>query len=425
MTKLAPTAKGAARRPYQAVGPASLAELSPQEQGRILPLLDHESQITEITTILTKTREGMLAAADAQDIPQLVQHKNQANAIQKIARNLHQRALQQEGMELTRRAERQIGLAILAGQERGEIVTRGQTSGQFLRDLVGRNAMNGDQGNNGIWALTKDLSDEDFEEVITQAREEGRLSRTHVAELCRRKRGAPEPQPTSTESTELHANDVMRIADAMPKHLRMLILLSAWCGLKFGELQELRRRDITPDVDMIHVRRSVLSRTSFVVVDLQPGTRMAPRDVRIPQELRGALRDHMKHHVDPDQDALLFTARQGGHIAISTVQSSYYKAREVVDRPNLRFDDLKYAEGLIGTPVPNQLQDAPPTRRVRKTAAARNVMVDLLVTLNGLAWACNDTDPREVDLDNHRDEIAEMQKSLGVISRFLNKVKEQ
>jgi integrase len=31
---------------------------------------------------------------------------------------------------------------------------------------------------------------------------------------------------------------------AMPERLRLLVLLAAWCGLRFGELTELRRSDI-------------------------------------------------------------------------------------------------------------------------------------------------------------------------------------
>jgi integrase len=34
------------------------------------------------------------------------------------------------------------------------------------------------------------------------------------------------------------------ILGAMPERYRTLVLLGAWCGLRFGELSELRRRDI-------------------------------------------------------------------------------------------------------------------------------------------------------------------------------------
>jgi len=38
----------------------------------------------------------------------------------------------------------------------------------------------------------------------------------------------------------------------MPEHQQALILLAAWCALRFGELTELRRRDVVLDaVDLV------------------------------------------------------------------------------------------------------------------------------------------------------------------------------
>ena len=40
--------------------------------------------------------------------------------------------------------------------------------------------------------------------------------------------------------------EVQALADAMPDHLRIAVLLAAWCQMRPGELLGLRRRDVDP-----------------------------------------------------------------------------------------------------------------------------------------------------------------------------------
>lgn len=401
----------------------SLAALPATEQVRILLLLDRQSQDREVSMLLAKARDGLDAAEATGDITALVHSKDLVHTIQKIARQLQLYDLQQQAMELTRRGERKIGVAIRNAQKRGDVATATHIRGRRrIQDFVPKKDMSGDQGHNGIAALTDGVTDEEFEEILTQARREGRLSRTHVANLCRAK------SRSYNAATTLSAQQLIQLVQVMPPRLHLLILLSAWCKLKFGELQELRRGDIDVDAQLIRIRRIVLSRTNFTVVTLKPNTRSAPRDVQVPDALMATLRGHLVNHVKPDDDALLFTSGQGAHLAISSFQTQYYRARRAIGLPNLRFDDLKFIEGLETTALPVELtrQQAPlPKGTPRKTVGARKVIVDLMVTLNGLAWAANDTDPEEVDLDNHREDISDIEKSLKVITKFLTKVKEQ
>jgi integrase len=43
----------------------------------------------------------------------------------------------------------------------------------------------------------------------------------------------------------------------MPAKYRLMILLAAWCAMRFGELTELRRKDIDLKQGVIKVRRGV------------------------------------------------------------------------------------------------------------------------------------------------------------------------
>ena len=48
------------------------------------------------------------------------------------------------------------------------------------------------------------------------------------------------------------------LTKAMPGKYQLLVLLAAWCGLRFGELAELRRSDVDVINGAIHVRRGVV-----------------------------------------------------------------------------------------------------------------------------------------------------------------------
>ena len=85
-----------------------------------------------------------------------------------------------------RRWERALGVAIREGQERGEIATqatgrpRGSTFQEStsvkLSDLATSTELHGKRGD-GIYALTDNATDDQFESALTTARDEGRQRR--------------------------------------------------------------------------------------------------------------------------------------------------------------------------------------------------------------------------------------------------------
>ena len=62
--------------------------------------------------------------------------------------------------------------------------------------------------------------------------------------------------------------DLAKLVTAMPEKYRLMVLLAAWCALRFGELTELRRKDIDLKAGVIHVRRGVAWVDSKPVVGL-------------------------------------------------------------------------------------------------------------------------------------------------------------
>ena len=64
---------------------------------------------------------------------------------------------------------------------------------------------------------------------------------------------------SAEDITLLTVAQVQALADAMPARHRLLVLLAAWCGLRFGELTGLRRRDINLDQETISIEQAAVT----------------------------------------------------------------------------------------------------------------------------------------------------------------------
>ena len=68
---------------------------------------------------------------------------------------------------------------------------------------------------------------------------------------------------------------------AMPPRYRLMVLLAAWCALRFGELTELRRSDIDVKNAVVRVRRGVVrGDDGRIVKDPSPRRGSAPSTSR-------------------------------------------------------------------------------------------------------------------------------------------------
>lgn len=112
----------------------------------------------------------------------------------------------------------------------------------------------------------------------------------------------------------LNPNDIERLADAMAPESRASVLVAAWCGLRWGELSELRRADVATDGAAVTVSRGVVYDTASKAFNVgEPKTAAGRRRIVVPPHVREALSKHLDEHVGPERDALLFPAPGGGH----------------------------------------------------------------------------------------------------------------
>lgn len=148
----------------------------------------------------------------------------------------------------------------------------------------------------------------------------------------------------SREPVILSVADMRRLADAAPDNRRALILLAAWCGLRWGEVSELRRRDLSEGCEILTVARAVTRRDGQTFIDTPKTGR--PRKVVLPPHIRTAVKHHLDVHVGADDDALLFPNSRGGHLNDKVFADSVFRpALKTIGREGVRIHDLRHFAG--------------------------------------------------------------------------------
>jgi len=124
------------------------------------------------------------------------------------------------------------------------------------------------------------------------------------------------------------------------------VTIAAWCALRFGELAELRRKDIDTDAGVIRVRRGVVHIDREPVIGT-PKTTAGVRDVAVPPHVLPAVEKHLADHVDDDAEALLFTGGAGQHLPEETLRHHWHRARALAGRPDLTWHALRHTGATL------------------------------------------------------------------------------
>ena len=91
------------------------------------------------------------------------------------------------------------------------------------------------------------------------------------------------------------------------------------------------------------------------------------------------VREHLGRSIAGGKDGLLFPAADGvGHLATSTLYTSFYKARAVAGRPDLRWHDLRHSGAVLAAStgatlaeLMNRLGHSTPSAALRYQHAAQ------------------------------------------------------
>ena len=99
---------------------------------------------------------------------------------------------------------------------------------------------------------------------------------------------------TVREPVILTVAEVAELAEKIEPKYRALVLIAAWCGLRWGELIELRRKDIGSGCETISVSRAVTHRGQCRIDTPKSGK---GRKVAVPPHIRDAIEAHLANHV--------------------------------------------------------------------------------------------------------------------------------
>lgn len=177
----------------------------------------------------------------------------------------------------------------------------------------------------------------------------------------------------ATKVTIVSEEDLAAIVREMPERHRLMVQLAAWCALRFGELTELRRKDVERVVNAygeryrLNIERGVVrvtrnGRTRVVVGT--PKSDAGRRSIVVPPHLNSEVADHLERFVARGPEALLFPgSTPDSHLSNSTFVGKaptptkkgrpakpghgWYRARALAGREDLKFHHLRHTGAVL------------------------------------------------------------------------------
>ncbi|MEI3866643.1 tyrosine-type recombinase/integrase [Microbacterium sp. CCNWLW134] len=139
--------------------------------------------------------------------------------------------------------------------------------------------------------------------------------------------------------------ELAKMLEVIAPRYRAAVLLGAWAGVRYGELTELRRKDLerVGDVYVVNVSRGVTHVTGHGAIVGPTKSEAGVRSIVLPPHVTGDIEAHLDEHVGGFPDALLFPAKNGvKHLRESSFTKHWYPAREAAGREDLPFHGLRH-----------------------------------------------------------------------------------
>lgn len=137
--------------------------------------------------------------------------------------------------------------------------------------------------------------------------------------------------------------EVSALADAMPEHLWVAVLLAAWCQLRRTELLGLRRRDVDllrGTVTVVITRGPSMAGTEVLKA---PKTEAGLRTLTVPSNVLSALTDHLNSYANAGPDSPVLVGERGGPLHLRSLAVAWHRAQRAIGRPDLRLHDLRHS----------------------------------------------------------------------------------
>lgn len=157
------------------------------------------------------------------------------------------------------------------------------------------------------------------------------------------------------EPVILNVSEVAALADSIAHQYKALVLLAAWCGLRWGEVIELRRKDVSAGCEIITVARGVTRNTDGYHVGTTKTSRV--RTVVIPPHVRPDVKHHLDVYTNGDADDLLFPNGVGKHLNDTVFRRGHFRpALKAIGREGVRVHDLRHFQGTMVARVGNLVE---------------------------------------------------------------------
>lgn len=164
---------------------------------------------------------------------------------------------------------------------------------------------------------------------------------------------------TKKEAVILEVDEVTKLADTIDGRYKALILISSWCGLRWGEVTALERQDCSADCSVITVRRGVVHRDGKCIDDTTKTSKR--RTVAVPPHIQPDIQRHLATYVAKGGDSLLFPADRSCHLSDKTFRRYYEKALAAIGRdgkkkPRPSIHDMRHFCGTTTARVGNLVE---------------------------------------------------------------------
>jgi len=163
---------------------------------------------------------------------------------------------------------------------------------------------------------------------------------------CQIKSAGKPPKPRDVKP--LTPAELEKVAEKVPECYRVAVPVAAWCGLRFGELIELRRKDVHSDGGLmtLRIRRGATTVDNRLVLG-PPKTDAGIRDVTVPPHVAAMLRGHMAKYTGAGPEAFVFTTTRGQRLSKTAFTKSVKNGFTAVGKPDMRVHDLRHVGATL------------------------------------------------------------------------------
>lgn len=154
--------------------------------------------------------------------------------------------------------------------------------------------------------------------------------------------------PRAKDIELLTLEELARVTAMMPAQYRAAVPVAAWCGLRFGELIELRRKDIRRlDGRMILKIQRAATRIDGKIVVGDPKSEAGFRDVNVPPHVQEVLEAHLKRYAAPGPEAFVFRTTRGKRLSQASFSKQFKIAVAEIGKPHARVHDLRHVGAVL------------------------------------------------------------------------------